>query len=227
MGHSYSLKIGQRVLSIGNPLGQYSGTMTEGIVSQLNVILTDPENLVYSGVIQFDAPVTFGNSGGPLLNLDGQLIGVSQAIDPEATNFINFAIPSDKVEKIIPELISNGTYKHVWLGISGKDITPDLAKTMGLNDAKGYIVSYVTPASPADRAGISTGNDANRITLYGDDTGINSDADVIIGVDDRQIRLQADLLNYIDSKSVGDTLSIKILRNGNIQNIQVQLEERP
>ena len=226
LASSSSLKVGQRVMAIGNPLG-YSGTMTEGIISQLNVILSDKEAGVYlPQIIQVDVPITHGSSGGPLLNLDGKVIGLTKGGTKEAT-FINFAIPSDTISKVVPELISKGNYKHLWMGISGVDLTPDIAKSMGLTDAKGYLVSYVAPDSPANISGISKGNDQNRIILYGQDYGINRDADIIIAVDSKQVRQQADLLNYIENRSLGDEITLKIIRSKNIMNVNVQLEERP
>ena len=226
LASSSSLKVGHHVLAIGNPLG-YSGTMTEGIVSQLNIVLSDRESGVYlPQIIQVDIPITHGSSGGPLLNLDGQVVGVTKGGTKEAT-FINFAIPSDTVSKVVPKLISEGSYEHLWMGISGVDLTPDLAKAMGLSDAKGYLVSYVAPNSPAEIAGISKGHDQNRIILYGQDYGVNLDSDIIIAIDDIQVRQQADLLNYIENKSLGDEISLKIIRNKNIMNVMVQLGTRP
>ena len=226
LASSSSLKVGQHVVAIGNPLG-YSGTMTEGIISQLNIILSDKDAGVFlPQIIQVDVPITHGSSGGPLLNLDGQVIGVTKGGTTEAT-FINFAIPSDTVSKVVPHLISQGTYKHLWMGISGVDLTPDIAKTMGLVDAKGYLVSYVAPNSPASVSGISKGHDQNRIILYGRDFGINRDADIVIAVDNMQVRQQADLLNYIETKSLGDEMTLKIVRNKNILNVNVLLAERP
>jgi S1-C subfamily serine protease len=226
LASSSSLKVGHHVVAIGNPLG-YSGTMTEGIVSQLNIVLTDRESGVYlPQIIQVDIPITHGSSGGPLLNLEGQVVGLTKGGTKEAT-FINFAIPSETVSKIVPKLINEGSYNHTWMGISGVDLAPDLAKTMGLSDAKGYLVSYVAPNSPAEIAGISKGHDQNRMILYGRDYGVNVDADIIIAVDNTPVRQQADLLNYIENKSPGDKVSLKIVRNKNIMNVMVQLGTRP
>jgi S1-C subfamily serine protease len=177
-------------------------------------------------MIQIDVPTTHGNSGGPLLNLDGQVIGITELGLPQV-GFLNFAIPADKVAKVVPQLISNGTYKNVWLGISGTDVTPDIAKAVGLNQAKGVIVIYVTPDSPAYTAGVRSGNNENRLMLYGSDSNINSDADIVVGIDDKQVRQQGDLLNYIDSKSPGDQVTLKVVRNKLILDLRAVLTERP
>jgi S1-C subfamily serine protease len=224
LGNSSLLKVGQHAVAIGNPLG-FSGTMTEGIISQLNAII--PVGGIYHArMIQIDVPTTHGNSGGPLLNLDGQVIGITELGLPQV-GFLNFAIPADKVAKVVPQLISNGTYKNVWLGISGTDVTPDIAKAVGLNQAKGVIVIYVTPDSPAYTAGVRSGNNENRLMLYGSDSNINSDADIVVGIDDKQVRQQGDLLNYIDSKSPGDQVTLKVVRNKLILDLRAVLTERP
>jgi S1-C subfamily serine protease len=237
LGSSSALKVGQQMVAIGNPVGIFSGTLTEGIISQLNGIFPDLARGVYSsGLIQIDVPITHGNSGGPLLNLEGKVVGITtlgynNPNDPTAPiGFINFAIPSNKIARIVPELISNGTYQHAWLGIDVIDVTPYIAENIGLSEARGSVVYAVSPGSPADIAGINTGNTDNRITvlanLFGimhDKIDINSDADVIIGVDDKQIRQRADLINYIDSKSIGDTVTLKIIREGIIRNVEATL----
>lgn len=236
LGSSSNLRVGQTVVAIGSPLGLYSGTITEGIISQLNGIVPDPVKRVYNtNLIQIEVPITYGNSGGPLLNLNGEVVGVtsSGAIDPlhqTPLGFINFAIPSDKLERIVPELINNGSYAHAWLGTSSVDVTPYIAKIIGLSDAKGAIVYSVTPGSPAGVAGISAGSNDFQQTMVPDlllgQVPIRLDADVIIGVDGRQINRAAELINYVDSKNIGDTITLKIIRNDVIHNVDLTLEER-
>ena len=221
---SSTMKIGQHVISIGNPLGIYAGTMTEGIISQKNLMLLNPSGEFFQvGMIQFDAPIAPGNSGGPLLNLKDQVIGVSSAGIRSAA-FIAFAIPSDIVNRVVPQLIMHGTYQHPWLGISGIEITSEMAQTLGLPQANGIIVTDVTSGSPAALAGITSGT--HMVTSIGNQT-INSDADIILGVDDLRVRGLADLLTYIDSKSVGDHVVLSGIRNGIPGNTTVYLEARP
>lgn len=225
LADSSAIEVGQQIAVIGNPFG-LSGSMTHGIVSQLYRLLPDPEfGFSLPGIIQIDAATNPGNSGGPLLNLYGEVIGVTTAIKSNTGTFsgIGFAIPSKTVQKIIPQLILRGSYEHAWLGIAGTNIIPDTAKAMGLNETKGVIVESVTPDSPADLAGIKSG--ANTVTISGHD--LNTDADIIIGIDSQQIRKIDDIINYIDSKSVGEAVVLKVLRKGSTQNIDVNLAARP
>lgn len=225
LSYSSAIEVGQQIVVIGNPFG-LSGSMTHGIISQLNRLLPAPEfKFSFPGIIQIDAATNPGNSGGPLLNLYGEVIGVTTAIASNTGSFsgIGFAIPSKTVQKIVPQLILHGSYQHAWLGIAGSDVTPDIAKAMRLNETKGVIVESVTLGSPADLARIKSGT--KTVTISGRD--VNTDADIIIGIDSQQIRKIDDIINYIDTKSVGQTVVLKVLRNGNIQNIDVSLAARP
>jgi S1-C subfamily serine protease len=225
LSDSSAIEVGQQIVVIGNPFG-LSGSMTHGIISQLNRLLPAPEfKFSFPGIIQIDAATNPGNSGGPLLNLYGEVIGVTTAIASNSGTFsgIGFAIPSKTVQKIIPQLILHGSYQHAWLGIAGTDITPDIAKAIGLNETKGVIVESVTPDSPADLARIKSGT--NTITISGHD--VNTDADIIIGIDSLQVRKIVDIINYIDAKFVGQAVVLKVLRNGNTENIEVNLAARP
>lgn len=224
LGSSSAMKIGQHVISIGNPLGRYAGTMTEGIISQENLMILNPTGEFFEvGMIQFDAPITHGNSGGPLLNLNNQVIGVTSASSELAT-FIAFAIPSDTVKRVVPQLIIHGTYQHPWLGIGGEDITSDIAQILGLRQANGIIVTDVTQGSPAALAGITSGT--HMVGTIGNET-INSDADIILGVDNLRVRGLSDLLTYIDTKSVGDSVVLSGIRNGVSGSTTVHLTARP
>ena len=224
LGSSSAMKIGQHVISIGNPLGRYAGTMTEGIISQENLMILNPTGEFFEvGMIQFDAPITHGNSGGPLLNLNNQVIGVASASSELAT-FIAFAIPSDTVKRVVPQLIMDGTYQHPWLGIGGLDITSDIAQALGLRQANGIIVTDVTQGSPAALAGITSGT--RMVGTIGNQT-INSDADIILGVDKLRVRGLSDLLTYIDTKSVGDSVTLSGIRNGVSGTTTVHLAARP
>ena len=228
LSSSSTLEVGQEIAVIGNPFG-LSGSLTHGIISQINRLLPD-QDLGFSipGTIQIDAAINPGNSGGPLLNLAGQVIGVTTAIFSNTGTFsgIGFAIPSNNVQTIVPQLIAHGNYKHPWLGIVGTDITPDVAKEIGLKQARGVLVVSVTAASPADVAGIKV-EGTNIINIDGSSSNLNAHSDVIVGIDNKQIRKMDDIINYIDTKSVGDSVVLKVLRNGTIQNIDVKLAERP
>jgi len=138
IGDSSNLKVGEPIAAIGNPFG-LSGSMTSGIVSQLGRLLPSGSGYSIPDVIQTDAAINPGNSGGPLLNMRGEIVGINTAIQSATGEFtgVGFAIPSQTVAKIIPTLIEDGEYKHPWIGISGRDIDPDLAKVLELPDAVG------------------------------------------------------------------------------------------
>ena len=147
-----NLIVGETVAAVGNPFG-LSGSLTEGIVSGLGRLLpSTPENLFGSDttvatfsipdIIQTDAAINPGNSGGPLLNLNGEVIGINSAIFSNTGVYagVGFAIPSNTLKKVIPELLKNGSYPHPWLGITGVDVTPDIANKMNLTEARGFLV---------------------------------------------------------------------------------------
>ena len=233
MGDSSCVKVGQEILSIGNPFG-LSGSMSRGIISQTNRLLPE-ESAGFSipGTIQIDAAINPGNSGGPLLDSTGKVVGMTTAILSDTGSFsgIGFAIPSNTIHKIIPELIAHGNYNHPFLGISGASITPDIANELGLNEAKGVVVASVTYGSPADSAGIkgktTIYNDINYGVESGNDND-NNDADIILGIDNKPVRTMDDIINNIElSKSVGDTVILKVLRHGNIHDINIKLGTKP
>src|ERR687884_450922 len=157
LANSSAVRPGEQVIAIGNPFG-LSGTITTGIVSQKGRLLPDPDTgFSLPNMIQTDAAVNPGNSGGPLLNTQGQVIGMNTAIFSSTGVYsgVGFAIPSNTIAKEVPVIIKNGSYNHPWLGISGGKITPDLIRAMGLPaNYKGVIVGSVQSGSPADMAGL-------------------------------------------------------------------------
>jgi S1-C subfamily serine protease len=230
--NSLCLQVGQEIVSIGNPFG-LSGSMSHGIISQINRLLPE-EDLGFSipGTIQIDAPINPGNSGGPLLDLNGKVVGITTAIFSDTGSFsgIGFAVPSSTIHKVIPQLIAHGSYRHPFLGISGSPITPEIAEQLGLSEAKGVVITSVTHKSPAELSGIKRGGGTTVYNSFNYESlsGIRPGADVIIGIDGKQVRSMDDIINYVDmSKSVGDTVTLKVLRNGNIHDIAVKLGARP
>ena len=225
LGDSANLKVGEPIAAIGNPFG-LSGSMTSGIVSQLGRLL--PSGLGYSipDVIQTDAAINPGNSGGPLLNMRGEIVGINTAIQSTTGEFtgVGFAVPSQTIAKIVPSLIENGKYHHTWMGISGRDIDPDLAKVLNLKDAVGFLVITVVENSPAAKAGIHGSDETVQVE------GVNYPigGDIILSVDGKQVRKIDDILIHLQrAKSVGDEMTLEILREGRTTNITIALEERP
>ena len=226
LGDSSNLKVGEQIAAIGNPFG-LSGSMTSGIVSQLSRLLPAQDGLFQiPDVIQTDAAINPGNSGGPLLNMRGEIVGINTAIQSGTGEFtgVGFAIPSQTVAKIVPSLIKNGEYHHPWLGISGRDIDPDLAKVLNLNDAKGFLIVTVVDDSPAAKAGLHGSTQTKEI----DGISYPADGDIIVAVDDVEVRKIDDILIHLQRyKSVGDEMVLEVLRDGRTTNFTLLLEERP
>ncbi|WP_455277313.1 S1C family serine protease [[Eubacterium] cellulosolvens] len=225
LGDSSEIQIGERVYAIGTPFG-LSGSMTEGIVSQLGRTLPAVGGYLTPSVIQVDAAINPGNSGGPLLNINGEVIGVNTAIQSETGVFsgVGFAIPSNLVKKVASSLISYGEHKHAWIGISGMSLNIQLAEIIGLNNTKGFLIQEVTEGSPAERAGLHGGEEIVTI----DDQEVKIGGDVVIGADDINIIRLEDLLVYLEyEKSPGDYIVLKIIRDGDIMDVKVLLGERP
>ena len=226
IGDSSLLQVGEQVAAIGNPFG-LSGSMTSGIVSQIGrLIAAQDSGFSIPDVIQTDAAINPGNSGGPLLNMRGQVIGINTAIQSISGEFvgIGFAVPSNTVSKIVPTLIEEGKYPHPWIGISGKDIDPDLARVLDLKQAKGFLVITVVDDSPADKAGLK-GMSQTQI-INGEE--YPADGDIIIWVDDKEVRKISDILIHLQrEKSVGDEMVLGILRDGDFMHLTLKLVERP
>ncbi len=226
VGDSSNLKVGMQVVAIGNPYG-LSGSMTAGIVSQLGRLLPSQDTgFSIPDVIQTDAAINPGNSGGPLLNIKGEVVGINTAIQSAIGEFtgIGFAIPSKTVSKIAPQLIEEGEYHHPWVGISGRDINPDLAKILNLKDAKGFLIVTVVEGSPADKAGLIGSSKTKEI----DGVTYQVGGDVILSVDGKPVRKIDDILIHLQrEKSVGDEMVLEILRDGRNTNFVILLEERP
>jgi serine protease Do len=237
LGNSSMLAIGDEVAAIGNPFG-LTGSMTTGVVSglgrlipiQTTNITTTPEARAFSipNIIQTDAAINPGNSGGPLLNMNGEVVGLNTAVLSSGQFFsgIGFSIPSDTLRIIVPALIANGTYLHPWVGVAGIDITPEIALALGLEEARGLLVVDVTPGSPADKSGIRGGDmPITNITGFEE---LRLGGDIIMNVDDQRVNKTDDLLSYIETnKQVGDTVTMTILRDGKLIEIDLVLGSRP
>ncbi len=226
IGDSSVLLVGEQVAAIGNPFG-LSGSMTSGIVSQLGRLLFSPDNgFSIPDVIQTDAAINPGNSGGPLLNMKGEVIGINTAIRSSTGEFtgVGFAVPSNTIKKIVPSLIEEGKYHHPWMGITGIDIDPDLAKIRELVNAKGFLVVTVIDGHPADDAGLQ--GVSKTVEIDGKEYPI--DGDIIISVDGKEVRKINDLLVHLQrEKSVGDEMILGVMRDGDLIHLTLTLGERP
>jgi serine protease Do len=229
LGSLDSVHVGDPVVAIGNPLNEQS-TITAGIVSAVNRTIESlqPGQQIYQA-IQTDAAINHGNSGGPLIDRFGRVIGITSQIltgnqnDPTAGNIgIGFAIPIDKVSEIARQIIANGHAEHTYLGIEGTEITPDLQQAINLPVGAGVLVGHVVPGSPADMAGIRGGSTTaiiggQKMTLGGD---------IITSIDGHKITSFANLAEAIASKHAGDRVTLGILRDGKSMTLNVTLANK-
>jgi 2-alkenal reductase len=225
-GSMENLAVGQSVIAIGNPFG-LEGTLTRGVVSALG--RTIPSLTVYSipQAIQTDAAINPGNSGGPLLNLDGEVIGVNAQIETGGTTDSNigvgFAVPVSIMQRVIPALVKDGKYDWSYLGISGYPIYPAMVKAMNLPIEQGAYVSTVTEGAPAGIAGLqgTTG------TTTQDGREVETGGDVITAINGQPVKTFDDLLVYLSLQtSPGQDVTLTILRDGKYQDVTVQLGTR-
>jgi serine protease Do len=203
MGNSDTLRVGEWVLAIGNPLA-YEHTVTVGVVSFIGRKLFDTSLDRY---IQTDAAINFGNSGGPLINSRGEVIGINAAISSRAAN-IGFAVPINQASGILPQLREKGRVSRGYIGVTLKDVDADLQRSLALKSASGAIVQDVTPGSPGARAGLRT-------------------YDLILAVDGTPVAGNDQLIQMIASRSPGTTTNLQVLRDNRSMNVAVKLAERP
>ena len=203
LGDSDGLRVGEWVIAIGNPLA-YEHTVTVGVVSFIGRKLFDTSLDRY---IQTDAAINFGNSGGPLINARGEVIGINAAISSRASN-IGFAVPINQASAILPQLRDNGRVSRGYIGVMLRDVDPDLQRALGLPSTEGALVQDVTPGSPGARAGLRT-------------------YDVIVAVDDKPVDGDDTLIQMIAARSPGSTATVQVLRDGRALNVTLKLAERP
>ncbi len=206
LADSDKARVGDVVLAIGNPLG-IGQTVTSGIISAKGRT-TDTGDGGFQDFLQTDAPINRGNSGGALVNLQGELLGInSQIVSPSGGNIgLGFAIPSNMAKNVMGQLISSGHVRRAKLGVSVQPITADLASSLGLSDVRGALINQVEPGSPAERAGLRQG-------------------DVITEVQGRRVADGNELRNAISNTAPGTGVAIKIVRDGRASEVSAKLEE--
>ena len=222
LGDSNSLSVGESVVAIGSPFG-LEGTLTSGIVSALNREMTSPNNFTISNSIQTDAAINHGNSGGPLLNAAGEVVGVNTQIksDSGGSDGIGFAIPSATVSSIVPQIISSGAVEHAYLGVGVASLSESVASELGV--PAGAMVTEVRQGTPAAEAGLRAASGSEMVNGQSYPTG----GDVITAVDGTAITDGASLQSAIDAKRPGDSVSITYTRDGTSTTVQVSLGTRP
>ncbi len=232
IGDSTAIRPGYTVIAIGNPFG-LDGTMTVGVVSAVGRTLpsqattTGGNRFTIPGIIQTDAAINPGNSGGPLLNLNGQVVGVNTAIATNDGQFsgVGYAVPAIAVDKIVPSLIANGEYKHPWLGVATSVLSDPVREAMELEpNQAGVLVSQVVPGSPAEEGGLR--GSTTEVTLQGITTTIGGD--IVVGIDGNDVRAFEDLIEYLEFEtSPDDTITLTVLRDGEEIELEIILGERP
>jgi S1-C subfamily serine protease len=197
--------IGETVIAIGNPFG-FSHTVTTGVISAINRSIRT-EDRVYHDFIQIDASINPGNSGGPLLNINGDLIGINTAIYAKAQG-IGFAIPISKARKIISDLIQYGEVKQAWIGITVQDMDEKLASYLSVSGKKGVIIKSVESQSPAEKAGLK-------------------ESDIIFSIENKKVNSVGDYESAAKSLAAGDTMQARLWRNGKEKTIAVETKVFP
>jgi S1-C subfamily serine protease len=222
---SSTLEVGDPVIAVGGPYG-LAGSMTTGIVSALGRTITEEMSGVYqiANVIQMSAPINPGNSGGPLLNYQGQVVGITTAVVSNSQG-LGFAIPSSTVLREGGSLVTEGSYnKHSWLGASGTDMTYEIAEAMGVNVTYGWLIAQVTSGGPADQAGLQGGT--QQVTVAGQSVTIGGD--MIIAFDGTRIRNTDDLSTFLEEQTLpGQTIDVTIVRGGQTMTLTLKLDARP
>ena len=221
LGNSSEIKVGQNIAVIGSPYG-LSGSMTTGIISQVERFVNLNPPFGMPDLIQTDAFIAKGSSGGPVLNMNGEVIGVNTAIQTTSGEFvgIGYAIPSNLVNVVTKNLIEHGTNDLPWIGIAGRDINLNIARELNLTEVRGFQVVIVTENGPADIAGLQ----GTSKTIEIDGAIYPIGGDIILSLDGNEIRSINDILIYIQrSKNVGDEIILEVLRDDNIINLVVTL----
>ncbi len=212
LGDSENLQVGQTAVAIGNPFG-LGQTITTGVVSSLGRTIQAEKGRIISGLIQTDAAINQGNSGGPLFDANGHVIGVNTMIfSPSGGSVgIGFAIPISTVKRFVPDLIKHGKVQHPLLGVSILPLSPRLSQALKLDVTEGLLVFKSWPDTPAGNAGIRGGS--RRVYLGNYEVLLGGD--ILLSVDGKKLKSEAELTNYLEtSKNIGDTMEVTLLRNG-------------
>jgi len=216
LGTAKTLQPGEFVVAIGNPF-QLTSSVTAGIVSGLDRSMPSQDGRVMTGLVQTDAPLNPGNSGGPLFNTQGQVVGINTAIESpvEGSVGIGFAIPIDRLKQLLPQLLAGEQVDHPWVGIAGLDIDPGLQQQYHLPVTGGVLVMAVSPQGPAVKAGLHGDS--------GSDKTPKGDGDIITGVNGHIVTSVADLTGFINQFPVGSSVELSVLRHGQPLTVKLTL----
>jgi S1-C subfamily serine protease len=225
IGDSDAATVGDAVVAIGNPFG-LDRTVTTGIVSGLQREISAPDGFTISDVIQTDAAINPGNSGGPLISSAGEVLGINSQIATAGGGGsvgVGFAVPINAVQSVADQILDDGQADHAFIGISGADLTPQIADVLNLDLSEGALVQDVTPGSPADDAGLKVGD----ATMSVDGNEIRVGGDVITAVDGEPVTGMDDVVAAVNRKVPGDKLTLEISRGGEPKTVELTLADRP
>jgi len=228
LGNSDRVEVGDEVVAIGNPFG-LARTATAGIISAVQRNITSPNEFTIDHVLQTDAPINHGNSGGPLLDSGGQVIGVNTQIETgDSTGGtgnvgIGFAVPSNTVKNVAAQLLRTGKVDHAYLGILGQAITPDLAQTYKLPVGSGVLVAKVTRGSGAARAGLKAGH--TQVVVAGETYVLGGD--IIVAVNRTRVSTIDQLRDAVAAHQSGDKVKLVIFRDAKRTSVRVTLGRQP
>jgi S1-C subfamily serine protease len=227
LGRSGGLMVGQRAIAIGNPFGQFGRTLTTGVISALGRTLEGADGRPITGIIQTDAAINRGNSGGPLLDSSGRVIGINSAIfSPTGANAgVGFAIPVDTIHRLLPDLLELGHYRHPWLGIRyAYNLTAGRAQTLQLPTDQGLLLVQLFEGSPLDQAGVR----GAQQEAYVHNQRVYIGGDILRRIDDAPITRLEQLESLLeDNYAVGDVVTVTLMRDGEEYTVTVTLAEEP
>lgn len=220
LGTSSSLVVGQDVVAIGNPYG-FERTATTGIVSALKRTIESPSGFAIQNTIQTDAAINQGNSGGPLFDGAGRVIGMNTQIASQTGGNVGlgFAVPIDTIKPIAESIIDGGSPEHAWIGITGRELTPALAGTLGLGGRRGVLIAETTAGGSAKESGLQAADDG--------DAAVPKGADLIVAVNGTPVRDMADVSQAVASRKVGEEITVTVLRDGSEKTVTLTLKDRP
>src|SRR5436190_3932227 len=225
LGNSGDMHVGNPVVAIGNPFG-LDRTVTSGIVSALQRQIKAPNGFTIDNVIQTDAAINPGNSGGPLLDANGQVIGINSQIESPnggGNVGIGFAVPINTAHQVVQQLLANGQVQHAYLGISGADLTPQIADILNLPVKQGALVQSVVPNGPADKAGVKGGS----ATVSVGGAQIRAGGDVITAIDGKPVTGMNDVISAVNAKQPGDQVQLTLQHGSQRRTATVTLSNRP
>lgn len=220
LGSSGGLVVGQEVVAIGNPYG-LERTATTGIVSALERTIESPNGFAIQNAIQTDAAINQGNSGGPLFDRAGRVVGMnSQMASQNGGNVgLGFAVPIDTIRPIAQAVINGGRAEHAWIGITGRELTPAMAKELGLTGRRGVVIAELVKDGPAAKAGLEAADDPDATVPRG--------GDLIVTINGSPVHDMADVSRAIAGRQVGDSITVTVLRDGQEKTVTLRLEDRP